>query len=189
LPQSPEEMWQSMVDNMPEKTGKSMPDWFAVIKRAGLTKHAEMMRLLKDEHGMTYGYANSIALFYRQELDGGPPSDADLIATQYSGPKAALRPIYDQLIKGISAFGADVVIAPKKAYVSVRRKKQFAIIQPSTKTRVDLGINAKSLKATGQLEEAGNFNAMVNYRVRISNPTEISPQLFDWLKLAYEEAG
>lgn len=189
MPQSPEEMWQSMIANMPEKTGKSMPAWFALLKAAKLTKHAEIMHLLKDQHGLTHGFANAIALFYREELDGGPPSDADLVDAQYSGAKAALRPIYDQLIEGLLALGDDVQIAPKKAYVSIRRKKQFAIIQPSTKTRVDLGINAKSLKAAGQLEQAGSFNSMVNFRVRLSNPVDTSPQLFEWLKAAYQEAG
>lgn len=189
MAQSPEEMWQSMLDNMSEKTGKSKDQWFALLKKADLAKHGEIMKLLKGGHGLTHGYANAIALMFRQELEGGPASEEDLVAAQYAGVKAELRPIYDVLVKEIAAFGLDVEIAPKKTYVSLRRKKQFGLIQASTKTRVDLGLNAKSLKPQGALEESGSFNSMVSHRIRLTSAEEVTDQVLAWLKAAYEEAG
>jgi hypothetical protein len=189
MAKTPEEQWQSMIDNMPEKTGKSLEQWYGVLKSAGLEKHGEIMQLLKGEHALTHGFANSIAIMYRNQMDGAPPSDDDLVATQYAGPKADLRPIYDALIAGIQEFGEDVRISPKKAYVSLRRNKQFGLIQPSTKTRVDVGINSKSLKTQGALEESGSFNSMVKHRVRLSDPADVTDKLFEWLKTAYDEAG
>jgi hypothetical protein len=186
---TPEEQWQSMLDNMPEKTGKSLEQWYGLLKSAELEKHGEIMQLLKGEHELTHGFANSIAIMYRNQMDGAPPSADDLVATQYSGGKAALRPIYDALLQGIQEFGDDVVVSPKKAYVSLRRKKQFGIIQPSTQTRVDVGINSKSLTTQGALEESGSFNSMVNHRVRLSNLADVSDQLFEWLKVAFDEAA
>ena len=79
-----------------------------------------------------------------------------------------------------------VEISPKKAYVSLRRNKQFAIVQPSTATRVDLGINLKNIEATGRLELSGSFNAMVSHRVRLSKPGDVDAQVLAWLKAAYE---
>ncbi len=189
MAQSPEKMWQAMVDNMPEKTGKALPEWFKLLKASGLTKHGELMKLLKGEHSLTHGYANSIAMMFRQELEGGAPTEKDLVSAQYAGDKAALRPIYDSLIKGIQQFGEDVEISPKKTYVSLRRAKQFGLIQPSTKTRVDVGINSKTLKAYGALEDSGSFNSMCSHRVRLSSPADVNDQLLQWLEAAYEEAG
>jgi len=105
--------------------------------------HKEMINYLKSEYGLTCGYANLIALKTRESLEGASPTGGSLVDLQYSGIKAGLRPIYDAIIEGVSEFGEDVEIAPKKAYVRLRRSKQFAIIQPSTKTRVDVGINLK----------------------------------------------
>jgi hypothetical protein len=102
--------------------------------------------------------------------------------------KSDLRPVYDAIIEGVTGFGQDVEIAPKKAYVILRTSKQFAIIQPSTKTSVDVGINLKRTDPDGRLEPSGSFNAMVTHRVRITVIEQVDEQLFQWLKSSYEAA-
>ena len=79
-------------------------------------------------------------------------------------------------------------ISPKKAYVSLRRSKQFALIQPSTKTRVDLGLNLNSAKAIGKLESSGSFNTMVSHRVRLESPGDVNKDVKAWLRQAYLDA-
>jgi len=110
------------------------------------------------------------------------------VQLQYSKGKESLKPIYDTLIEQISQFGKDVQIAPKNAYVSLRRNKQFALIQPSTKSRVDVGINIKGKNPTDRLESSGSFNAMVSHRVRLSEVSQVDKELIDWLKEAYEKS-
>ena len=114
----------------------------------------------------------------------------DLVAAQYSGAKADLRPIYDALIEKVKAFGSDVEIAPKKANVSLRRSKQFALIQPSTKTRVDVGIQLKEppRTATDRLEASGSFSSMVSHRVRLERVEDIDTEVVAYLREAYERA-
>ena len=121
--------------------------------------------------------------------DAGSADSLDqLIEDQYKG-KENLRPFYDKLIKEIKGFGKDVEVAPKKAYVSLRRKKQFALIQPSTKSRLDVGINLKGMNPEGRLEASGSFNAMCSHRVRITEGSQANKELVGWLKKAYDEAG
>ena len=79
-------------------------------------------------------------------------------------------------------------IAPKKAYVSLRRNKQFGLIQPSTKTRLDVGLNLSDAAADGRLEQSGSFNSMVSHRVRLSQAGEVDEELIGWLRQAYEAA-
>ncbi|MCW8846296.1 MAG: DUF5655 domain-containing protein, partial [Gammaproteobacteria bacterium] len=105
---------------------------------------------------------------------------------QYQGAKAELRPIYDAIIKAVNAFGKDVDIAPKKTYVSLRRNKQFALVQPSTRDRIDVGINLKGETPTARLEASGSFNAMVSHRVRVQSKKDVDSELKAWLKKAYE---
>ena len=136
---------------MPEKTGKSLEDWFDLLKKKNLKKHSDIMALIKGDHGVTHGYANTISLLFRQKAAGCPPTDAELIAAQYE-KKPNLNPLYDRLVMEANEFGKDIKVAPKKAYVSLRRARQFAIIQPSTKTRMDLGLNLdKALPSSGRL--------------------------------------
>jgi predicted transport protein len=89
----------------------------------------------------------------------------------------------------ISKLGADVEVSPKKAYVSLRRKKQFAILQPSTKDRLDLGLNIKGLAPSGNVEEGSKWNAMCTHRIRIENEKTINKEMISLIKMAYEQAG
>ena len=182
---TPEEMAATMIRNLPEKTGKSLQQWLTLLGKQDLDKHGQIVAYLKKEHGITHGFANLIAAKYR---DKGEATPVSLITTQYSGAKAELRPIYDALIEAVAAFGKDVEISPKKAYVALRRNKQFAIVQPSTKTRVDVGLNLGNKKAGKRLEASGSFNAMVSHRVRLESPDDIDAELVKWLKQAYDAA-
>lgn len=178
---------ESMIRNLQKITRKPIGHWVDVARKSGAAKHGEMVKLLKSKHGLTHGYANLVA---HQALQSAAvhAHAGDLVATQYGGSKAGLRPLYDELIERIGAFGKDIEVAPKKAYVSLRRKKQFAIIQPSTAERLDVGINLKDVKPGGRLEASGSFNAMVSHRVRVTSITEINEELIKWLRKAYEGA-
>ena len=185
MAKSPEEMLASMLANMKEKTGKDLAGWLKVTKAAGLEKHGQIVKLLKTEHGVTHGFANLIA-HETLKAAQGEVGEVDLVAAQYGGPKEGLRPIYEALLEGVKGFGGDVEISPKKTYVSLRRKKQFGLIQPSTRTRVDVGIQLKGREPEGRLEASGSFNAMVSHRVRLEDVSEVDEELLGWLKAAYE---
>lgn len=179
---------QTMIDNLPAKTGKSLAEWFKVIQSAGADKHGDIMKLLKGEHAVTHGYANTIALLYRQQQSGGPPTEENLVEEQYADAKSGLRPIYEAVLSAVAAFGPDVEIAPKKTYVSLRRSKQFAIVQATTRTRVDLGLNLKNEPPAGRLEGGNVFSGMCTHRVQLASPADVDAQVVSWLKLAYEQA-
>lgn len=178
-------MAQSMIANMKEKTGKTLEQWIAIAKKTGAEKHGQIVKALKADHGMTHGFANLVA--HKTLKSDAGSADTDLVATQYSGAKEGLRPIYDALIKAAKGCG-EIEIAPKKAYVSLRRSKQFAIIQPSTRTRVDLGLNMKGAPAKGRLEASGSFNSMVSHRVRLEKASDVNKEITTWLKKAWSDA-
>jgi hypothetical protein len=185
MAQTPDEMAASMIANLEEKTGKNLEQWITIAKKGKLSKHGQIVKYLKADYGMTHGYANLVA-HKTLQTDSWSDSGDTLVSGQYAGAKLHLRPIYDAIAKRVQAFGNDVELAPKKAYVSLRRSKQFAIVQPSTKTRVDVGINLKSVDPTERLEAAGSFNSMVSHRVRLTEPDDVDQELIDWLHQAYE---
>ena len=187
MAKTPEEMKASMIAGLKEKTGKSLDEWLILLKPMGLSKHKDIVTLLKNGHGLTHGFANMIAL---QAIgsDSHTANDGEaLVKAQYAGKKAALEPLYYAVIKGVQQFG-NVEIAPKKAYVSLRRQKQFAILQPSTATRLDVGMVLKEVEPGDRLELAGSFNAMMTHRVRLENLSDVDKELFAWLRKAYEQA-
>jgi len=167
--------------NLEQKTGRSMPQWIGVVESSGLSKHIEIIAWLKSEHGISHGFANGIALAFRNRGESGEPDD--LVSAQYAGPKAALRPIYEKLVAAATALGHDVEVAPKKASVSLRRAKQFALIEAPSARRVQLGLQLPGEPTTDRLL-AGN--AMCSHRVFISTIDEVDDEVLGWLRQAYE---
>jgi hypothetical protein len=175
---------QTMIDNMPEKTGKSLEEWKTLLKSKSFAKHSEAVKYLKEEHQVTHGFANTIVVLSKDENE----APDDLVHNQYKG-KENLIPIYEGLLSVVKTFGDDVKIATKKASVSVIRKKQFTLISPATKTRIDLGLKLKDKPVTERLENSGPFGTMCTHRVKISSPEEIDTELKEWLKEAYLQAN
>ncbi|UWX54221.1 DUF4287 domain-containing protein [Maribacter litopenaei] len=138
---------QTMIANMPEKTGKSLEEWKVLLKQKAFAKHSEGVNYLKKEHGVTHGFANTIVALSKEENN----SAEDLVTTQYKG-KENLLAIYEALIAYVKSLGEEVTIAPKKTSVSVIRKRQFILIKPATKTRIDLGFKLKDTPVTERLE-------------------------------------
>lgn len=184
---TPEEMAAKMIANLPEKTGKSLDEWLKLVSDSKLEKHGAIVKFLKADHGMTHGFANLVAHTALKSAASTAEPGTDLVGDQYAGPKATLRPIYDAIIQFLGTLGADVEIAPKKASVSLRRSKQFALVTPATKTRVDLGINIKGKDPEGRLE-ASKKNAMCTHVVKLTTLNDFDDEVKDWLKEAYSKA-
>ncbi|UMB61401.1 DUF4287 domain-containing protein [Lutibacter sp. A80] len=174
---------QTMIDNMPEKTGKSLSEWKAMLKAKSFTKHSEAVNFLKKEHNVTHGYANTIVALSKEKNE----SPTDLVNNQYQG-KENLFIIYKSLLAVIHELGRDITITPKKTSVSIIRKKQFALIKPATKTRIDLGLKFKNKPTTDRLENSGPFGTMCSHRVKLTNVEDIDSELKKWLKESYQNA-
>lgn len=178
--------------NIEKRTGKSLAQLTKVVKTSGLSKHGELVAMLKTTLGMGHGDANMLVHTVRKADESSstasqPGSNEQMLDELYVGPKAALRPIHERLLAEIEKFGANDK-APKKTYVSYRRKKQFVMIGPATNTRVEVGLNIKELKPTDRLVELPP-KQMCNYKVKLTSIREVDAELIGWIKKAYEAAG
>ena len=178
--------------NIEKRTGKSLAALTQIVKKSGLSKHGEIRDMLKRDLGMGHGDANTL-VHYALKSDGKSAAEASgqsesgVLDAIYAGPKATLRPVHDALMAAINGFGP-FEIAPKKGYVSLRRKKQFAMIGPATNTRVEVGLNMKDVAATSRLE-AMPPGGMCQYKVKVTQAREVDKELIAWVRRAYDSAG
>ncbi len=184
---SVDEATQTQIRNIEAQTGKSLEEMIQAGLATGITKHKELQTFFSNEYGLTFGNANVLTIFTRDHMKGAAGEEENFVDAQYAG-KEALRPIYDALMAAVTGFGDDVEIAPKRTYVSLRRKKQFGLVQPSTATRLDVGINLKGVEPAGRLENSGSFNSMCTHRVRLSSAGDVNDELIGWLRQAYDAA-
>ena len=183
---------ETQLNNIQAKTGKTLDELSALVRQSGLTKHGQIRDMLIADLGLGYGDANTL-VHYALQSDGARAAQAGRLTTNdvldgiYASPKASLRPIHDALMAEIDKFGP-FEIAPKKDYVSLRRKKQFAMIGPATKTRVEVGLNMKGIEATERLV-AQPAGGMCNYKVKVVEVGEVDAELITWIRQAYDSAG
>ena len=185
-----EKSFQTQLDNIQKKTGKSLDELAAIIHRSGLTKHGEIRDYLKRELGLGHGDANALvhAVLKSDGQRAAEGKSQDSVLDEiYTGAKAGFRPIHEKLVAEIDKFG-EYEVAPKKGYVSLRRKKQFAMIGPKTNTRFEVGINARDFKKHPRLLEQPK-GSMCNYIVNRTDVKEVDAELVAWLRAAYEGAG
>jgi hypothetical protein len=175
--------------NIEKRTGKSLDELATLVRSSGLSRHGEIRDMLKRDLGMGHGDANTL-VHYVLQSDGASAAEKNPSAVLdeiYAGAKSALRPIHDKLMLEIETFGP-FEIAPKKGYVSLRRKKQFAMIGPGTNSRVDIGLNVKDLDHASRLRTMPP-GGMCQYQVRVTAPAEVDSELIAWIRRAYENAG
>ncbi|MFB7891750.1 DUF5655 domain-containing protein [Microbacterium sp. NPDC056044] len=179
-----DEARRTQLRNIEQSTGTPLADWFALIegRRAEGLKRGQLVAWLKSEHGLTHGNANALALASAAD---GEVEPVDLVAAQYAGGKESLRPLYDRLVTLAASLGDDVEVSPKKTSVSLRRSKQFAVLTPATRTRIDVGLNLGDAPADGRLEQT---TGMCSHRVRISSVDEVDDELARLLRAAYQRA-
>lgn len=187
MPEELDPALAAMIRNLEANTGRPLAGWLELVSSLGPMKYGQAARHLKEERGLTHGYATML-VHLAARSSGAAAAGSELLEAQYAGQKAGLQPLYEHLISTVRNSGDDVEVAPRKEYVSLRRSKQFALVQASTRSRLDVGLVLKGLAPAGRLEAAGSFNAMVTHRARVESLADIDEELVAWLRQAYAAA-
>lgn len=182
----------TQLKNIENKTGKRLTELREIIGKSGIQKHGEIRSMLMEKFGLGYGDANALVFFVR-ESDGQSRAEVQglsidqLVDEIYAGSKTSLRPIHDSVMIEIREFG-DFEIAPKKGYLSLRRKRQFAMIGPGTKGRLEIGLKIKGSEGDERFI-AQPLGGMCQFKVYLTNLTDVDHDLIEWIRLAYDQSG
>jgi hypothetical protein len=186
---SPSEMVAAILGNLPKKTGKTLDEWIQIVNSSGLAARKERLEWLKKEHQLGHVTAQMVAAEAEGQRFGQEYDNPDaLLDAMFSGPKAALRPLLDELLKLARKLGKDVKVSPRKTFVTLSRKRQFAVVKPATQTRIDLGLALGDTKAAGRLLEVRGRSSddRITHRIPVSSRAGIDAELKQWLKKAYD---
>jgi Domain of unknown function (DUF5655)/Domain of unknown function (DUF4287) len=185
----------TQLKNIQARTGKSIAELHAAVAASGAAKHGDKRSWLMEHFKLGHGDANTLVHFIGKplpDLGGGhaavaQAAEGDPLDAIYTGAKAGLRPLHEAVMAAVRAFGA-FEEAPKKGYISLRRKKQFAMVGPATKDSVEIGLNAKDLPVHGRLKVQPP-GSMCQATTRITSAAEVDETLVGWLRQAWDAAG
>ena len=190
-------MVQKWVAELKGKTGRSLDEWLALIKKDGPKNEKARRDWLKTKFEL--GTNSAWWLAERAEGKGSEDSDpeesylraaAEYVERQYTGAKSSLRPIYDELLSLGRSLGADVKACPCKTIVPFYRQHVFAQIKPATNSRIDLGLCLMGHKGkvpkrvidTGGLAKKDR----ITHRIEMKAVSDIDADVKKWLAIAYE---
>ncbi|MGZ7060709.1 MAG: DUF5655 domain-containing protein [Candidatus Angelobacter sp.] len=186
-------MYQSSLAALKQKTGRVLEEWVKLVEKEGPATEKERRAWLKTEHGLGMNYAWWIAEQSLGKGDHGNPETylrqaEEFVEKMYSGPKEALRPIFEELLALGRSLGKDVKVCPCKTIVPLYRKHVFAQIKPTTHTRIDLGLALKDAKVPKRLIDTGGLakKDRITHRIEITSVKGIDAEVQKWLKKAYE---
>lgn len=185
-------MMQKWIRELPEKTGRSLDEWIALVKKSGPATEKERREWLKKEHRL----GTNSAMFIAERAEGkGTEDDSpeeylkaaeEWVETMFSGAKAGLRPLYDELLTVALEMGAKA--SPGKTAVSLYRNHVFASLKPSTNTRIDVGLALGNMKTPKRVIDTGGYEKKdrITRRIEVKSKADIDDELKKWLKKAWE---
>jgi hypothetical protein len=182
-------MEESSIANLPKKTGKTLEQWLAIVKKSGPPTAKERREWLKSEHGFTTNYASWVA--ERAEGRGSFADQYDPEAAVegiFAGPKTVFRAVYEAILAFGFKLGKDVKVCPCQTMIPFYRNHFFAQVKVPNRSRLDLGYALKDTPVRGSLIDTGGFakKDRITHRIEIVTLADFDDEAKKWMRTAYE---
>lgn len=190
MPSSPREMMQAVSASMQERTGRTVEEWVALVVSSDVdpVDQRAVRRWLKSEHDLPQNSRYAVAYAAARSAGWVPPTDEEQIERQYSGPKSDLRPVFDRVRDILEGLGDDVSMEGRKTYIPFVRRRQFAAVAASTRSRVDVGLRFVEAPDSPLLSEAGG-PGQATHKLSLTAVDDVTDDVEDLLRTAYEQNG
>ncbi len=186
--QGDRESWREFAQRTAEllerRTGQHLRQWNDRVRGSGASSEAELRAWL--EHQGVTGYPQTLLVW---ERFGYPEfliaSAEELIAAQYED-RPQLRAVLERVLaEAVTLPGTQV--QARKTYVGLSTaRRQFAVVRPTTKKRVDLGLRIDGQAPEGPLQPAKNLgNDTINLRIPLEEPDDVDGTVVEWLRRAH----
>jgi predicted transport protein len=190
MPKGPGDMRAAIIRNLPAKTGRTVRQWAQLVgSKAPAGSRKERIAWLQREHALGHGQA-SVVVDWVDRPEVFEEADAATQVVEMLKGKEPIHPILTRLTSVIEELGEDVKAEPRQTYIAFSRVRQFAVLQPATPTRLDVGLVLPDAEETHRLRPAGSFGSgRISHRVSLAHEDEIDAELTGWLRDAYDVAA
>jgi hypothetical protein len=192
-PAAPVRGWKGMRESSARillaRTGEDVDAWNRRIADTGIDTEAALRAWL-DGRDVT-GYAQALLVWERFGYPDFLTADADALIDGQYADRPHLRPVLDAVLAALPAIGEVTVQARKTCVSLVSPRRTFAVVQATTKNRVDVGLRLAEVEV-GDMAPAGRLVAAKNLgnfpvRLGLTGPENVDDEAVGWLRRAYEE--
>jgi hypothetical protein len=188
---SPEAMMSAVAASMKERTGRTLEEWVTLVGQSGVDPldQKAVRGWLKQTHGVPQNSQWAIAFAAAEQAGWVRPDVEGYLDAQYSGAKAALRPVFDRIREIAEGLGDDVTVEGRGGYTPFVRRRQFAAVAAATRTRVDLGLRLVDPPESALLVPVRSGPGQSTHKVGLGSPDEITDEVVALLRAAYDQNG
>jgi Domain of unknown function (DUF5655) len=175
------EMWIRVLER---QTGTGLEVWSELIRKRSFADARDLRAWLSKQQ--VTGYAQSLLVVEQFGYPDFVAATAEQLSdAQYAG-SPDLRRIYDAIIDAATRCGELVIQARKTDLSLVSARRTFARVQPTSKSRVILGLRLDSRRPRGRLRPS-TIHETMRLQMALTAPGDVDAEVQDWLRQAYEE--
>jgi Family of unknown function (DUF5990)/Domain of unknown function (DUF5655) len=190
--ESAQKSWQEMREwctrLLESRTGQGVAAWNERIAAGSPANRAGEPALRKwlSSEGVT-GYAQALLVWENFGYPGFLVADAEELIDKQYADRPRLRPVFDAVLAALPALPGPVTVQARGTLVSlVSPRRTFAVLKPTTKSRVDLGLRLDRTQPEGRIQPARDLG-QATVRIPLTAPGEVDDEVLAWLTQAYDQ--
>ena len=182
------EIEKEFLDNLETQSGKSVAEWMKQLSSSGLTKRNDVIKWLKEKAGFGHMNASLLAGIY---LNHGKPvygNTDDLLSNQFARA-VDMRPLYDAFIAFVQKHFGSSSVLPKKTYVSLLEKREFAAINIKPKElRIGFDLGDRPFDDTVSKSRLSGPMPRITHMLVLTDKAQLNGELIELLKSSYQRS-
>jgi hypothetical protein len=182
------EIEKEFIDNLKGSTGRTLTEWMKQVGGSGISKRNDIIKWLKETNG--FGHMNA-SLLMGIYLNNGKPvygSTDDLLDNQFA--KAAdMKPLYEAFKTFAHKHFPNSTVLPKKTYVSILEKREFAAINIKSKElRIGFDLGDRGFDETVGKSKLSGPMPRISHMLVLTEKSQLSSDLVELLKVSYQRS-
>ena len=182
------EIENEFIENLKSQSGKSLPDWMKQVSASGITKRNDLIKWLKEKNGFGHMNASLLAGIY---LNNGKPvygNTDDLLDNQFA--KAAdMRALYESFTAFAKKHFPNSTVLPKKTYVSILEKREFAAINIKPKElRIGFDLGDRAFDEQVSKSKLTGPMPRISHMLVLTDASQLNADLVELLKASYQRS-
>lgn len=182
------EIEKEFIDNLKSSTGRTLAEWIKHVGGSGISKRNDIVKWLKEKNGFGQMNASLLAGIY---LNNGKPvygSTDDLLENQFA-KSSDMKPLYEAFTAFAQKHLPNSTVLPKKTYVSILEKREFAAINIKPKElRIGFDLGKRAFDETVGKSKLSGPMPRISHMLVLTDKSQLNNDLVELLKLSYQRS-
>ncbi len=182
----PKDMELAIIRNLPKRTGKTLEQWIALVRKDGPPGKKARISWLESTYRIGHFQARTIAsCAARSEMD----SESSQAEALFSSASEGVLAVYGLILDHLRSLGHDIRAIPSDQYIFFVRSTPFLALKPAG-TGLIMGLRLETGGSNARLGTCVDFDSIpeITHQIVLSSPMDVDNVVIGLIKTAYGSA-